>query len=234
MRLAVPRQQPRSDGDDWVSQVAAGVDQAGQERRRSLLRAAAGVATVVVAAGAGLVLWSATQQRTEVLALARPITFGQVISPGDVRVVDASSLPGVPALTASETGMVVGHRATASLPAGTLLTAALVGSSVLAAGQDAVSLEVKEGHYPALGVGDSVRIEDTGSTSSSSSATTPAGPGSQSIDASVLSVQPSADTASGAGSIVLTVSVADAQALQLASMAGPAVVLTGTRSGAAQ
>jgi hypothetical protein len=228
MRLEAQRQKPQPDSDDWVLQVTSGLEQAGQERRRSLLRAAAGVATVVVAAGAGLALWSATQQRTEVLALARSVSFGQVISPGDVRVVDASSLPGVPALGASEIGAIVGHRAAASLPMGTLLTVALVDSSALAAGQDAVSLVVKEGHYPALGVGDLVRIEDTGSTSSPAAS----GSESQAVEASVLSVQQTVDTASGAGSIVLTVSAGDADALRLASMAAPAVVLTGTRSGA--
>ncbi|WP_052442835.1 SAF domain-containing protein [Streptacidiphilus neutrinimicus] len=230
MRLVAQRQKPQPENDDWAAQVATGLEQAGQERRRSLVRAAAGVATVVVAAGAGMALWSATQQRTEVLALARSVSFGQVIGPGDVRVVNASSLPGVPALAASETDVVVGHRAAASLPAGTLLTAALVDASALATGQDAVSLVVKEGHYPALGVGDLVRIEDTGSSSSP----TVSGAESQAVEASVLSVQQAADTASGAGSIVLTVSVADAEALRLASMAAPAVVLTGARSGANQ
>ncbi|WP_051944376.1 SAF domain-containing protein [Streptacidiphilus rugosus] len=232
MRLVAQRQKPQFESDDWVLQAASGLEQAGQERRRSLLRAAAGVATVVVAAGAGLALWSATQQRTEVLALAHPVAFGQVIGPADVRVVDASSLPGIPALTASQTGLVVGHRAAASLPAGTLLTAALVNSSALTAGQDGVSLVVKEGHCPALTVGDLVRIEDTGSSSPSSGSAS--GPEGQAVTASVLSVQPAADTASGAGSVVLTVSVGDADALRLASMAAPAVVLTGAASGAAQ
>ncbi|WP_042368928.1 SAF domain-containing protein [Streptacidiphilus neutrinimicus] len=229
MRLVTQRQKPQLESDDWVLRATSGLEQAGLERRRSLIRAAAGVATVVVAAGAGLALWSATQQRTEVLALARPVAFGQVIGPGDVRVVEASSLPGVPALRASQTDLVVGHRAAASLPAGTLLTAALVNSSALAAGQDAVSLVVKEGHYPALSVGDLVRIEDTGSSPAPSDAAT-SGTAGQAVEASVLSVQQAADTASGAGAIVLTVSVGDADALRLASEAAPAVVLTGAAS----
>ncbi|RAG86220.1 hypothetical protein DN069_07640 [Streptacidiphilus pinicola] len=234
MRLVAQRQKPQLESDDWVLQTASGLELAGLERRRSLLRAAAGVATVVVAAGAGLALWSATQQRTEVLALARSVSFGQVIGPADVRVVDVSSLPGVPALAASQTGLVVSHRAAASLPAGTLLTAALVNSSALTTGQDGVSLVVKEGHYPALAVGDLVRIEDTGSSSPSPGSAASAQQEGQAVEASVLAVQPAADTASGAGSIVLTVSVGDADALRLASMAAPAVVLTGPSSGAAR
>jgi hypothetical protein len=83
-----------------------------------------------------------------VLALARDVPAGHVVVPGDLRIARISG-SGVSALAASAQTMVVGETATSSLPAGTLLTSAmLTRDPVPAAGAQVVAVAVKSGLVP--------------------------------------------------------------------------------------
>ena len=220
------KQHPEAEGREHARRLAKALQApARDDQRRRMLRAGAGVATVVVAAGAVLALWSTTQHRTEVLVLAQPVVFGQVITAADVRTVDAEAMPGIAVLPRSDLKQVVGRTVLDSLPAGTPLSGLLLGSSSLTSGQDVVSLLVKEGNYPPMNVGDQVAVEDAGSPSvaPTASSAAPSSSGS-SLRARVLGVRPASDAVGGAGSVVVTLSVADPDALQAATWSTPVIV----------
>ncbi|MGH3683069.1 MAG: SAF domain-containing protein [Natronosporangium sp.] len=113
---------------------------AGRGRRWRLL---AGV-LVVAASMAGFVAWNVSAtDTTPVLAVARPVSMGQVLTSADVRVVDVRLAPGVAVVPAGEVGSVVGRPAAVSLSPGGLLAPGQVGpAAVPAAGEVLVAVQV--------------------------------------------------------------------------------------------
>ena len=86
--------------------------------------------------------------REPVLALARPVAAGQVITAADLRVVAVSAAGPVSLVPASRLGQVAGRTATASLPAGSLLAAGDVGAPGPGRGQAWLGVALKPGRYP--------------------------------------------------------------------------------------
>ena len=121
--------------------------QARRQRRPAL--AAAGALLVLLCGIASVTLASRGQQRLAVLALARDVSAGQVVTAQDLRVAHVSG-DGVSALSANGSAALIGQTLTATLPAGTLLNASMLSPiSVPAAGMELVAVAVKAGGVPA-------------------------------------------------------------------------------------
>ena len=87
--------------------------------------------------------------REPVLALARPVAAGQVITAADLRVVGVSAAGPVSLVPAWQRAQVAGRTATASLPAGSLLAAGDIGApSSPGRGQAWLGVALKPGRYP--------------------------------------------------------------------------------------
>ncbi|GGM29070.1 hypothetical protein GCM10011608_12200 [Micromonospora sonchi] len=84
------------------------------------------------------------------LAVARPVSAGQVIADADLRVVRVANASGLALLPAGERSQWVGRSAVVPLAAGSLLTAEQVGPVAWPpAGQAVIALPVKPGRAPA-------------------------------------------------------------------------------------
>jgi Flp pilus assembly protein CpaB len=86
--------------------------------------------------------------REPVLALARPVAAGQVITAADLRVVGVSAAGPVSLVPAWRQAQVTGRTATASLPAGSLLAAGDIGAPSPGRGRAWLGVALKPGRYP--------------------------------------------------------------------------------------
>lgn len=120
----------------------------GRRQRRPALTVA-GALLVLLCGIASVALASGGEHRLAVLALARDVPAGHVLSGEDLRVAHVSG-DGVSALSATGRGALIGQTLTASLPVGTLLNASMLSSiPVPAAGLQLVAVAVKPGGVPA-------------------------------------------------------------------------------------
>jgi hypothetical protein len=105
---------------------------------------------LVLACAVGGVLWSsAAGDRQRVLALARAVSVGQVLSTADLREVSIATDPAMSTMAASQMSTVVGRTMSTSLPAGSLLTPDVLGAPLVpSAGQAITALAVKPGMFP--------------------------------------------------------------------------------------
>ncbi|MFF2349677.1 SAF domain-containing protein, partial [Kitasatospora sp. NPDC058115] len=121
----------------------------GARRRRPAVLA---MAVALIAAGGlgGAVLYNSTGQRVAVLALARDVPWGQVLSESDLVVVRIASDPALKPLDAADRAKAVGMRATTDLHKGGLLTKSdLAQSLVLNPGQLLVGVSARRTQLPA-------------------------------------------------------------------------------------
>jgi hypothetical protein len=119
------------------------------KRRHSIPHLVLGVLLVLACATAFAVLSLVTGDKQPVLALARPVMVGQVLTAEDLRQVNVSLDPGVSVVDAGQAAAVVGRTMTESLPAGALLTGdAVSGPGVPTAGQALAALALKPGQFP--------------------------------------------------------------------------------------
>ena len=86
--------------------------------------------------------------REPVLALARPVAAGQVITASDLRVIDVSAAGPVSLVPAWRRAQVAGRTAAAGLPAGSLLAAGDVGAPSPGRGQAWLGVALMPGRYP--------------------------------------------------------------------------------------
>lgn len=131
-------------------------------RRRSRLPEMAIGVVLMVAFALGAVLWhmSATD-KTPVLALASSVGRGEVIEPGDLRVVYVATDEPIAHLPRSASSELVGSVAVADLEEGTLLTRGhVVARASLGPEDGVVGLALDPGQFPALGLvpGDLVNV----------------------------------------------------------------------------
>ena len=121
----------------------------GTKRRRSIPHLLLGALLVLACAAAFLVVSLNSGNREPVLALARPVAVGQVLTAQDLKQVNVAIDPGVSVVDATQAASVVGKTMSASLPAGALLTLdAVSGAGVPAAGQAIAALSLKAGQFP--------------------------------------------------------------------------------------
>ena len=132
-------------------------------RRRPAL-VALGVVLAVLGALTAVVLVGSAGQRTAVLALARDVPFGAVVTDADLTRVQVSVDPGVATVPAADLSQVVGQVAASDLHTGQLLTPdALTSAAPPAAGQVLVGIALPAERMPAgsLQPGDEVLVVDT-------------------------------------------------------------------------
>ncbi|HWO67483.1 MAG TPA: hypothetical protein VNO31_46365 [Umezawaea sp.] len=127
-------------------------------RRRSVPHLLLGV-LLVLACVAGFVLISLNSgDRQAVLALARGVPLGHVLTTQDLRQVNVAVDPGVAVIGAEQAATVVGRPMATSLSAGALLTPdAVAGPALPTSGQAIAALALKPGQFPAE-VGPGARI----------------------------------------------------------------------------
>ncbi|MDA8356547.1 MAG: SAF domain-containing protein [Actinomycetota bacterium] len=194
-------------------------------RRRQLPLVVVGVLLVV---GCALAFTDASLHlgtREDVLVVAQPVAAGQVLTAADLRVAKVSTGSGLEVVATGAEGSVVGRRAAVSLLAGSLLTAAEVGSApAVGSGSDVVAVGLKAGAYPpALAPGDRVEVVPVpGASSGSATGSVTAG---SPVQATVLAVD-AAPVDSGAPTVLsLAVGSRDAGEVAALAAAGQASVV---------
>lgn len=214
-----------------AGQPAPAAAAARRRSRRGLL-----IAVLVVLLGGVLAFAGASMmtRHDQVLAVARDVPLGQVVTDADVVVVSVSSDPNLAPIPADQRGQVVGLIAQVPLVKGELLTRGQVGPSTgFTAGQQLVALPLKPGQFPARGLsaGDQVLVVATpGSTTVTGNAAAGT-PTAGSVSAVVAEAGP-ADPASGVTVVDVRVAAAEGPDLaRLASTGNLAVILLPTAGG---
>lgn len=138
-----------SDSSAWMSGKKGNVSRL-RGRRRSRPFLVLGLLLPALCAGGFLWFSLATDDQRPVLATAREVVVGQVLTAADLRRVNISVDAGVLVVDASRADGVVGKTMSVSLPAGALLTPDAVDAPVVpVGGQAIVSLALKSGQLPA-------------------------------------------------------------------------------------
>jgi hypothetical protein len=196
-----------------------------------------------------VLVFAATQvrlgHRVAVVAVARDLSAGQVLTAADLRQVLASNDPTLGLVPVSLEAQVVGRPVVVPLPAGVLLTRSLIGGAVFPpAGEMSASVSLKPGQFPAdLAAGahvavfvaaDPTAIASRSATSSGKSDKKSSsgfgsgigtGSGAEQFEAVVLSVQAAVD---GQGSTVVSLLIPAEDGPVLAGAPSDGVVLMAT------
>ncbi|MFJ5229820.1 SAF domain-containing protein [Kitasatospora sp. NPDC088391] len=181
----------------------------GARRRRPAVLA---MATALIAAGGlgGAALYNSSGQRIAVLALARDVPMGQVLSGDDLTVAHIAGDPALHPLDARDLDRTVGLRATTDLRRGALLVKAdLTGDPATQAGQQIVGIAARHSQLPAtrLQPGLQILVVNTGDGKADGTTRTP-----ETMTAVVATVgRPDTD-----GSTVIDVAVGPADGPRLA------------------
>ncbi|WP_331731624.1 SAF domain-containing protein [Kitasatospora sp. NBC_01300] len=136
----------------------------GPRRSRRPALVAVGVALAAVAGLTAGYMVDRAGNRVEVIAVARPIPAGKVISADDLKSVSVSMDPALHPVPVGRAHDILGKAAAADLPAGTLVTDDSVrAGQPLRAGKDTVGVLAKVGQLPAqsLQAGDEVQVVST-------------------------------------------------------------------------
>jgi hypothetical protein len=201
-------------GDGGAKAVSAPPLLAPRRRRRPAVLI---TAVMLAAAGGGIAATTsiAAGHRAPVLALARDVPLGAVLTPGDLTTARVASDPALHPIPSSQRSTVLGQHAAVALVAGSLLTPSmLTASTLLGPGQALVAVPVKPGELPAREVvaGDHL-LAVTGVDNGSGAAPNPTA--DTAIPVTVADVgQPTSD-----GTVVVDVVVAQANVVMLARQA---------------
>jgi hypothetical protein len=121
----------------------------GSGRRRSVPYLLLGVLLVVVCAAGGVFAGMQLGNRESVLALARPVAVGQVLTPQDIKQVSVASDSGMDLIPASESSAVQGEPLAFSLPVGSLITRTVLGApQIPQPGKAIAAVGLKPGQFP--------------------------------------------------------------------------------------
>lgn len=207
----------RSASGSWVADGNKPVTRLrGTNRRRSIPHLLLGALLVLACAGGFAVVMLNSGKREPVLALARPVSVGQVLTAQDLRQVNVAVDPGVSVVDASQAASVVGKTMSTSLPAGALLTPdAVSGTGVPAAGQAIAALSLKAGQFPSeISPGSHVSVVFVSGQTGSALASPPSPDGATVWPAVVTSVTspPNEQTT------VVSVQLSEAAARQIAAV----------------
>ncbi|WP_158851166.1 SAF domain-containing protein [Saccharothrix deserti] len=150
IRADTDRPAGRADGP-WISDgrkpPASRLRTAG--RRRSVPYLLLGVLLVLACVGGFVLISLNSGDRQAVLALARDVSVGQVLTAQDLRQVNVAVDPGVAVVGADQAATVVGRPMATSLSAGALITPNSVGGAAVPAdGQAIAALALKAGQFP--------------------------------------------------------------------------------------
>lgn len=194
-------------------------------RRRHPVQVTAGALLLLVCAVVGAQLALHGQPRSEVVTLVRPVAAGQALTAADLGTTRLSG-GGVHAFDRSTMRALVGRRSAVSLPAGSLLSSALlVDASVPGPGQQVLGMALKAGAFPpGLEAGQAVGVLQV-----------PPGAGGSGFAPAVLAGRArvvSVRTDPGSGVTVVSLALDNARVLDVArAAAAGAVVLTALPTG---
>jgi hypothetical protein len=185
-------------------------------RRRRPVPAAAGALLLLVCAYVGAQLALHGQPETELVTLVRRVPAGQALTAADLGTTRLSG-GGVHGFAASSLQALVGRRTAVNLPAGTLLSnAVLTDAAVPAPGQQVLALALKPGAFPpGLQPGQAVGVLQVPAPNSTSLA-----PQVLAGRARVVSV----DADSGSGVTVVSLALDNARVLDVAHAAAAGAV----------
>ncbi|MDX8143272.1 SAF domain-containing protein [Lentzea sp. BCCO 10_0061] len=121
----------------------------GGARRRSVPYLLLGVLLVLVCAAGGVFTGMQLGDRETVLALARPVAVGQILSAQDLKQIGMPRNSGMDLMPAAATSAVVGQPMAFSLPAGSLLSRSVLGSPLIPVpGKAIAAVGLKPGQFP--------------------------------------------------------------------------------------
>ncbi|MBO1419582.1 SAF domain-containing protein, partial [Streptomyces sp. FH025] len=149
--MAVPDQQDRSQGRGGRGRAAPhapGRTMRARRRRPAMLA----MAVALIAAGGlgGAVLYNSTGQRVAVLALARDVPWGQVITEDDLVVARIAGDPALRPVSAQDKAKAVGMRAATDLKRGAMLTGSDLAQGLsVQPGQIVAGVSAKRSQLPA-------------------------------------------------------------------------------------
>ncbi|MDJ0768005.1 MAG: SAF domain-containing protein [Ilumatobacter sp.] len=116
-------------------------------RRRA--RIAAGAVLAAVAIGGNVLVYSSLDDKTEVVQVVRNVRAGDLVTSEDLRIVEVELDDTVPAVEASQIGLVVNQYARTFITSGTLIAPQLVQPTPLvSSGASVVAVEVRAGRMP--------------------------------------------------------------------------------------
>ncbi|GAA3863402.1 hypothetical protein GCM10022243_32430 [Saccharothrix violaceirubra] len=181
---------------------------------RSLPYLLLGVLLVLVCAGGFVLISLDSGDRRAVLALARGVPVGHVLTTQDLRQVNVAVDPGVAVVGADQAAIVVGKPMATSLSAGALLTPDAVGGAALPEnGQAIAALALKPGQFPAE-VGPGARVSVVFVPGQAGTVTSPPADGGTVWPAVVTSVT----TPANDQNTVVSVQLSEAAARQVAAV----------------
>lgn len=201
-------------------------------RRRRVPFLALGALLVVVCVLGFAYAAAQLGERVSVLAVARPVSAGQVIAAPDLKAVSAADDVTLGLIPASSAGSVVGRTAAVPLLPGTLLTRAVLGDPQdPPVGKVTASLALKPGQYPqGLQAGASVAVFVSSAPGTGQNGTS--GGGGTGPPARLSAVVRGVDLAGdGQGNTVVTLELDASDAGRLAGAAAGGVVLMQTAPG---
>ncbi|MGH9089942.1 MAG: SAF domain-containing protein [Acidimicrobiales bacterium] len=181
-----------------------------------------GVLLVVVCALAFALTSVRLSGGQEVLVVARSVPAGRLVTPGDLATVRVTAGSGIRPVPAADQASVVGRPAAVPLVAGTLLTAAQVGSPGAVSGdRDLVAVGLKAGQYPpSLSAGDRVSVVPVAAGTGSDARTTAPSMSSTPTVATVVAVDTAAVGSGGDTVVSLAVSQDTASSVAVLAAAG--------------
>ncbi|MGV9268108.1 SAF domain-containing protein [Kitasatospora sp. NPDC003701] len=162
--LSRPRRAPAADTTKGDAASPLPVADTGPRRSRRPALVAVGVALAAVGGLASAFLVNQAGERSQVIAVARDIPAGKVITVDDLRSATMVADPALHPVPVGRSHDILGKTAAGDLPAGSLVTDASVRSGQpLRAGKDLVGVLAKPGQLPAqaLQAGDEVLVVST-------------------------------------------------------------------------
>jgi hypothetical protein len=187
-------------------------------RRRSSRLVLLGVVLAVAGALAGLLVAREAGRRIEVIAIARPVPFGQALVAEDLRRATLPTDSGLATMPWTGVDGVVGRTAATDLLPGQVLTAeAVAAAAPPAVGEALVGVAVKPGQLPGPGLSprDEVLVIATASAPADGTAAADTGFGTDPIRATVLR----AGEVDAAGQRTVDLLVAETAAAEVARLA---------------
>ncbi|MFH8380390.1 SAF domain-containing protein [Kitasatospora sp. NPDC018058] len=155
--VAPPEQQEQGRGRGRAAPHAPGRTMRARRRRPAVLA----MAVALIAAGGlgGAVLYDSTGQRVAVLALARDVPWGQVITEDDLVVARIAGDPALRPVSAQDRAKAVGMRAATDLKRGSMLTGSDLAQGLsVQPGQIVVGVSAKRTQLPASRLQPGVQI----------------------------------------------------------------------------
>lgn len=199
-------------------------------RRRSVPHLAIGALLVVVCALGAVVAAGRLGDRLAVLALAHPVAAGHLLAIGDVRAVEVAADAGLDLVPAAASETVLGRPIGYALPAGALLTRAVLGPAQVPVAGDAVAaVGLRPGQFPPdLQSGARVAVLVAAGTDQAATSGSGGGPAAgSSWTGVVVGVEPNAGSGDQVTVVSLRLPEADARAVAAAPAGRLALVVLG-------